>query len=500
MTIKWHIAIDWLGDRSYGYNEAAYCTSLTIDRGRDNEWGDHKAGRARLVLDNQSGRFDPWDTGGSLYPYINMPRRGIRITVGEADPTEGTPVLPLLWFTKGNAYTIYTGWIDDIRPAGSIRDKRVELIAHDGWTDLIGQEVSIELKEGVTTDEAITAVLDAIGWDSGARTLDTGNDTISYFWLGQRSAAQAIRELATSEHGEFRVTRLGNARFENRTAVLTAAAAGAIDEQYFTGISINQPRDSVRNYVRCTSYPAALESVADLWTLRDADVQLKAGESLDIWAIYQDANAQRCPAKNVVTPVATTDYTADTVSGGGGVDMTASMSVTAAIYSNWAKLTVTNTHASTALYITLLKLRGQAVTLQPTTVISEDSASQAIYSKRKLELELPWQQSVTTANNLCLSLRGFYSAPHKDLTFTMEQRLPDMLLYDIGDRISITSDLYDIDEDMRVGRITYKTCGSGNEMQGLSVELHMEPCDNQTYWLLGITGNSELGASTRFGY
>jgi hypothetical protein len=500
MTLKWHVAIDWLGNGSYGYNEASYTTSVQIDRGRTDEWGEHKAGECRLVLDNTSGRFDPWDTGGALYPYINMPRRGLRVTVGEADASEGTPVGLLLALTKGNAYTIFSGYIDDIRPTGSIRDKKVLVRAFDGWKDLIGQEVSIALQESKTTDQAISAVLDEIGWDAGARTLDTGNDTISYFWLGERSAAQAIRELAVSEHGEFMVTRQGQARFDNRTAVLTASPAGSLDQQYFTGISVNQPRDSVRNYVRCTSYPAVLATSDDLWTLQDDDVLLKAGESLDIWAIFTDAADNRCPAKNVISPAATTDYTANTLANGSGADMTASLSVTPAVYSNWAKLTVSNTHASTALYITLLKIRGQAISRQATTVISEDTDSRDIYGRRKLDLELPWQQRVQTANDLALSLKGFHKDPHKDLTLSMEQRFPQMVQYDLGDRISMTAALYDIDEDMRLGQITFATCGDGNEMQGLKVAWHMEPCDNQTYWLLGVVGNSELGQSTRFGY
>ena len=171
---------------------------------------------------------------------------------------------------------------------------------------------------------------------------------------------------------------------------------------------------------------------------------------------------------NVIVPAATTDYTANTIQGGGGTDMTASMSVAATIYSTWTKLVVSNTHATLGFYIILLKVRGNAITQTPTPIRISDAASQAAYGKRELTFDVPWQQSVNTATDLANTLKTFYAAPKTPMICMLDNVLPALLDYELCDRTTVTIAEYGINQVMQLHALSLKT---GKTMQDVKAEL-----------------------------
>lgn len=360
MAITWQVEIDWDGDGSFAYDECARVTKLRIERGRRDEFEAFTAGKAVLTLDNHDRRFDPWYMESPLYGRV-LPRRGLRVSA----------------VVNIETLVLFTGRIEEIEPAGHVGDRTVLITAYDGLRDLAATDVPmVALQTGVRTDEAITAVLDAAGWPAGDRDLDAGNDTLGYFWTaGGEQANKIIDELARSEFGAFFVDVSGKVRFINRQSYYTAEPVGMLDQADMADVQLRQPWEAVYNTVTVRCKPVVAGSVMALWQLQDAGVYLDPGESVELWAEYLDSTGAACSGRNMVTPVATTDYTANTVQGGGGTDMTASMSVTGNIYSSWAKLTVTNTHGSLGLYITLLKIRGEPLSQTPTPIRRDDASS-----------------------------------------------------------------------------------------------------------------------------
>ena len=57
---------------------SAYCYEMTIDRGREDDWGQMQ-GMATVVLNNRTRRFDPYYTSGPYYGNL-LPRRQIQIS------------------------------------------------------------------------------------------------------------------------------------------------------------------------------------------------------------------------------------------------------------------------------------------------------------------------------------------------------------------------------------------------------------------------------------
>jgi len=232
-----------------------------------------------------------------------------------------------------------------------------------------------------------------------------------------------------------------------------------------------------------------------IWQLAETGVSIVAGATLTLWGEYYDAYNQPAPAKNVLAAIPYEDYTANAAADGSGADMTQSMSIVTSIYSQAAKMVISNTHGATTLYITKLQMRGKAITQTPVTIKKEDADSQDDFGNRTLPLDVEWQQSVLVADSLGDLLIGFYADPLRAVTVRMEQQFPAMLLYDIMDRITFTSDTYELYEVFRLGYMDLSTKGS---MQALQATWHLEPCDNEAYWILGAA-DSELGVNTRLG-
>ena len=416
-----------------------------------------------------------------LYPYV-LPRRPVKIQA-----TFDT-------FT----YTLFLGKIEDVRPSGSLGNQTVTITAFDGLRDMNAYDVEIALLKAVTTDAAIDDILDAVGWGAGGayRALDTGSDTLAYWWCDEK-AQHAIQELVLSEGGGFFISHDGRATFYSRDTMILGASVMAIDEDHITDIVVTQPWDLIRNAITVRANPLAIAASGDIWTLQDDAVEIAAGTSVTLWAKFADANGKLCAADNVISPAATTDYTANATQGGGGADMTASLTVTPTVFSRSAKLVCANTHASTTLWITLLKIRGDAITPTPVEIKVEDSTSQTTYGKRTLDIDVEWQQSVLVANDYAQSKLNFYMNPQKGCVIRLEGRPYELFNLDILDRIDFTSGLYTIDESMRIGAMRMDCAPT---MQHISGEFTLESADNTTYWLLEVAGNSELGVTTRLGY
>lgn len=481
LSIVWYIGIDWDLNGTYT-DETAYCIApFSLDRGRASPFDEVTAAKLTLTLNNNTRRFDPWYAGTPLVGTI-LPRR---------------PVLIKATFDT-NQYTLFAGKIEDIRPTGGLGNQVVTITAYDGLRDMNAYTVEVALLEAVTTDAAIDDILDAVGWGAGAayRDLDTGSDTLAYWWCDE-TALNAIQELTLSEGGAFFIAHDGKATFYSRDTMILGASILTLDEDHITDIVVTQPWDLIRNSVTVRANPLVVAASGDIWRLQDTAVSIAAGQSVTLWAKFHDSDNNLCPADTVIPPAPTTDYTANATQGGGGADMTPKLTVTPTIFSRSAKLVCANTHATTTLWITLLKIRGQAITPTPLEIKVDDSTSQTAYGKRTLDIDVEWQQSSLVAIDYAQSKLNFYKDPQKGCVVRLEGRPYELFNLDIFDKVTFVCGLYSINEAMRVGAMSINASPT---MQHLSGELTLESADNTTYWLLALAGNSELGVTTKLGY
>ena len=447
MALTWYVLFDWDGDGSFAHDEAARVMALRVERGRTGPWAEFSVGKCVLTLENNDRRFDPWYTGSPLTGKV-LPRRRCWVQVSRDQDWDGVAIIDfsltvdgtdaLAWDSVAGDKLIYAdGWnvfygsIEDIEPMGGIGKRTVTITLYDGLRDMKEAVApDIALQTNITEGAALALLLDAMGWPAGSerRDLEAG-DTLSYWWTtGEKTAREEASDLVASEQGALFITTAGRVKFLARGTYWTAVPVWNLDQAWIGDIRLASPWTLIYNQVRLRCFPAALGSEITLWTLRDTTVYVPAGGSVVVFAEFTNSNGARCAASGVITPVATTDYTAGSLPGGGW-NMTTFMAVAMTAYATEARLTISNSHATVGFYVLTLKARGLALDQDGATLAGEDAASQTTYGLRVLSLDAPWRQNLSGAQDIVDFLVGFYAEPHPLVEAPLVNVFPDMLKY-----------------------------------------------------------------------
>lgn len=180
----------------------SYVRSVSLRRGRSKETEKFDAGRATVVLDNRSRRFDPSYTAGPYYGSLK-PRKAVTIDV------EGQRV--------------YTGQVEDWNLDYTVGgDSTASVVASDGLTLLAGRTLTGGTATSQATGARITAVLaDAmVDWPVARADIDTGLATLGADVVEPGAAALAYLQLvAASEPGSLFIDRSGLLAFRDRSSL-----------------------------------------------------------------------------------------------------------------------------------------------------------------------------------------------------------------------------------------------------------------------------------------
>lgn len=439
-TQLWALEIDWDGNGLYdGTNEGLLMSNLTITRGRQHLLNSSntgfeavEVGNLTVELDNDDDRFNPLNTGSPLYPYVR-PGMNVRLRTKQG--------------SGGIAYSVFTGKIEDIQPVPGSKPKKVRITVAEGKKWLNDQEITIGLNSNIGIDEALTTILTEADYPFGW-SIESTPDTIRWWWNEKVSAQQAIQDLIDVALGTFFIAADGTAKFYSRHHY--SAPIESIDQADVSkDIQLRQPWEVIKNVISITGHPRIQQATADLWTLSDKPY-IGPGKTIELWASFTD------PATGLISPVATTDYLVNTASDGTGTNLTGSCTVAMVAFAESAKLTITNNSAQ-AGYITLLKVRGDAITAEnPTRVEAVDADSRALFGPKKLNIDSPWLQDSNWINDLTNYLSR---ALTESIVFPKIQLVhrPDLqFAIDLFDVITLTSAKLGINGGYRVSYIEHR--------------------------------------------
>jgi hypothetical protein len=409
-VLYWSVEVDWFNTGAYtGENEAKYCIDMETSQGRPNRLNIDDngnadgikmplVGKARIVLDNTLARFDPYNAAGALYGKL-LPGRYIRIKVTY----------------KGTTYPVFHGNIIKLT-AQKGANPTVTLDCEDGLRWIQGADTNVALSTSVFARNAVWQILNDIGFPTRFGTsanttplVNTGdlsgtqiaadetNGTsfvIPYF-SANGSAKERIQELCNMYVGNFWVNESGAVQLFH-FAKYFEGAADVSESVTLKDVNVPNPWENIISVRRTYYYPRARQATGTIWQYNDNVSSIAASASIDIWAEYT-YNNEACDALGVIAPAATTDYTMFTNSDGTGTDLTGSFTVVQTDYGNKSKLVVTNNSAS-AGYITLLKIRGDAIIQNNSSYWMEESApTLATYGRRVLSLASPYCQTYKNA-------------------------------------------------------------------------------------------------------
>jgi hypothetical protein len=199
----------WPADGAFE-SVVADVVAFSVIRGRSDDLGQLMAGTAEVVLRDQSGTYNPVNTGSALSPNVK-PMRPIRVQATY----------------DGTTYGLFYGFILSIESRANPNHPITTFSCADLFSWLAMRYPTISATGSTTTGAAIKAVLDEISWPTSLQSLDTGDTIPDFSADGTVSSLQLIHNLMDAEMGTFYVDGSGIATFDERFSRWATAASSS---------------------------------------------------------------------------------------------------------------------------------------------------------------------------------------------------------------------------------------------------------------------------------
>ena len=514
MAGSYTLLVDWNNDGDFtDANEDVTSDTLDIswERGRDYAsalLGRSIAGKLTATLVNTAGKYSPSNTSSALTGKI-LPGRSVQLQAGSGSFAYTFPVA----FNDG---VRWQGKLDRILPAPSSVGVKTCTLTAFGTLGYLNQfETQLASQTNRRTDQAIGDILDDVGWTEAAdRDLDTGQTTISRFWMSRKKAIDALRLVEEAEAGFIKESKTGQIAFENRYHRLTETASTTSQATFsdasgathsYVSLSQTDPLTTIINHVEATARTFDTASVAVLWTHPETGSDsptLAPGEAKTFEAEFPNPDSANS-AMEVdawTTPAATTDFLLNSASGGGGTNLTSDITVTQTKTAERMAITLTNSATGSSGYVTKLQARGTAVsTKNPCIVRAIDTASQAIYGERKYVAKTKFIPTTSQAQDWCEYQMAIYGSPIEILDMTIAASDPSNIAQalnrDLSERITVTATndaALGISADFFIEHERHKVRNGGTE-HVTTWKLSPASGGYSQFWVLGT---SVLGTST----
>lgn len=462
-------------------------------------------------------------------------RRGYYSTIGGREGWTLGVRLRAQFYDPGTSawYVKFVGSVSTITPiAGLYASQQVLVVATD-WIDEAARSTIAGLATQVNkrADEILSLLIGNIPRAPYATALGISTDTYPYALDTTRDdrpnpVLQEIARVTASEMGHFYQAGDGTVTFDERYARVNRAVSLSLSDT-MSGLEISSNRDQILSRVQTIIHPRTIDTVTQILYRLQSIPQIADGDTLTLVGGYTDPNsrAQRVGGTSMVTPVATTDYTANSLADGTGTDYTGSITVTATYGSNAARYSITN-GAGVPVYLTKLQARGIGIyDYEQTVAEADDPALSATFGEQVQAIDMPYQSNVAlgqelatyllrifgpqTVANFALGVAGLCelgeTTRFADTNYavvgsvrvspTTAALQTEILARDIGDVIAIAESMTQIDSRFVINAVDLEVRAPGIPF----VTWTLSPYESEPYWLLGTARASKLGETTTLG-
>lgn len=476
-------------------------------------WGIHGSSPKERLAEVGSMKFD-LDNGstnsagirGYYSPDHASVRSGFQV---------GTPVRLVLNAALLGDKVKWVGVIEDIRALPGAR-RPVTSVSCTDWlaeaerARLAGLPVQVDTQ----SDALFTTLVNAVDRPppNGTR-VGSGSDIYPFALDNVQDEGAFVYDeldkLALSEYGYIFV-EAGELVFEGRRRRGgTSNVRYALDEdQQIIAMGLTRGRDEIINRAQVSIHPRRRDAAATtvLFTLGSA-IEIPRNTSVTINCPYVDPNqqAQRVGGIDMVTPVAGTDYSFNTQEDGTGTDVTFQLSIQATFGGNTASLEIANDGPSDGFIPAGgLQLRGRGLyDFEPVIADQRIQASIDTYGENAVGYDMPHQSRPQNAVDLAAYLLDLYEDPTtrvETVTFIGnwdDEAAENLFNLEISEQVSITA------PTVGLSAVPYFVNGwkLEVEMSGLvRCTWDLAPVNLAQYWILDVTGRTELDQTTVLGY
>jgi hypothetical protein len=208
---------------TYPQDITPYVREISTHRGAARELERVEAGTGSITLDNQDGRFTPFNATSPYYPFI-LPMRRIKITGQWPAGTpalydSGSPYDSSDLYDSTTEYPVFNAFVESWPVAfpGEV-DTEVRVSLVDGMKMLAVANISGNFPQQ-GSGARIGAILDAVSWPTAERDINIGTATVPAITLANVSALEHIQQVAHAEGGRFFIGKDGKAVFREGTEV-----------------------------------------------------------------------------------------------------------------------------------------------------------------------------------------------------------------------------------------------------------------------------------------
>ena len=312
-------------------------------------------------------------------------------------------------------------YLDSLDPSFGPEAARAVACQGIDWMGLAARTPvrEVPVQRAQRTDQILQTLLDAMPVAPRTVALGTGRSTFDYALddlRGEQSPAlEALYKVTLSELGYL--TADGDAadgetvRFVDRSSRSRQTRGHAITRA--RDIVFARAGADVVGMVRIGMPLRRVDSgtTTVLYQLGGTALEIPPSTTLSPFGPYRDPaqEAQRVGGADMQTPVAGTDYVANTAADGSGTDVTNQLVVTAAFGAGGMRWTIENPTAET-VYLTTLQARGCGIYDYARTEL-EAGTGAADASHGVLTLMLPYLSDVNVAQSIADYLLGVHGTP-----------------------------------------------------------------------------------------
>lgn len=412
--------------------------------------------------------------------------------------------------------TKFVGKLYVIDPVpGQKRTRRTYCTVHDYMYELAETDLrEIPTQVGKTETELLDEVLSAlpITVQPLATDFDTGLDVYPYALDDLEKglkAATVLNHIMSSAWGKLFTKGDGTLTYRNRQSDQLQTVDGELDED-MTELSVPSSQETVKDFIRVTTHPrtvtatdtVVLFSAPTTDTPEFADTETKV-----FWEEYRNPVNEDLKAGGIDfqfasggpisgTLVPTTDYTANTLANGTGVDKTAQFTANVSFFGSQAKVEFTNNSGGVAF---LTKRQGRGRGLYDVAPFTQESGT----GTRQLDVDLIYQDDANIAKDLAdliLNEREIINKQVDEVTFNphkSDELIRQALDREPGDLVLLSETVTGlIGTPAIIHRVALRVVGPLR----LECTWGLAPTVAGGQWLLGIVGQSETSETTEWGY
>jgi hypothetical protein len=408
----------------------------------------------------------------------------------------------------GTTRTVFRGWIDTIEPVLERHSEAVAVTVVD-WMDLAARtRLSLATQTGKRVDQILTSIVAAVPRPPTGSDFDAGDSTFAYALDSSQSelgtVLSELQRLAQSEYGRIYVSADGTLVFRKRSSVLSLLPTVTLSDDMLS-LRTRYERALVINTAKVTTHPRRVDATATT-VLASLQTQpsIPAGQSITLTMLYTDPaqRAARVGGIDLVTPVATTDYTANTAADGSGTNLTANLTVTPTFGANSTDYVLANGSGS-LMYVTKLQQRGRGLyDYDPVETRATDSGSITAYGENELRLDLPYQSDANTADAIGAYIVGAWKTPAavEAEVEILGNKSAAFMAYaldgEVGQALQVIETATGIANAYRIQSVALFITGRGRI---ISARWGLQRGPIAHYWVLDSASYSQLGTTTILG-